>query len=55
MRRVVIPELLDHLPQDDPAAERSRADLRRINFLMGNGRWVTRTLRRFPEAVKRGV
>ena len=55
MRRVVVPELLDHLPPDDPAAVRSRADLRRINFLMGNERWVTGSLRRFPEAVKRGV
>ena len=53
--RQVIPELLDHLPADDPDARRSRRDLRRINFLMGNERWVCQILRRFPEAVGRGI
>ncbi len=53
--RRVVPELLDHLPADDPAARRSRADLRRINFLMGNERWVLRALRRFPAAASRGI
>ncbi|HSP42001.1 MAG TPA: class I SAM-dependent methyltransferase [Luteolibacter sp.] len=53
--RRVVPELLDHLPPDDSAARRSRADLRRINFLMGNERWVLRALRGFPAAVKRGI
>ena len=54
-KRVVIPELLDHLPADDPEAMRSRRDLRRINRLMGNERWVCRTVRRFPEAAGRGI
>jgi hypothetical protein len=53
--RKVVPEILDHLPHDDPAALRSRADLRRINFLMGNERWICRTLRGFPEAASRGI
>jgi hypothetical protein len=53
--RVVIPELLDHLPADDPEARRSRRDLRRINFLMGNERWVRRTIRDFPEAAGHGI
>lgn len=53
--RAVIPELLDHLPPDDPHAMRSRQDLRRINCLMGNERWVCRTLRRFPAAAGRGI
>lgn len=53
--RVVIPELLDHLPADDPEAVRSRRDLRRINWLMGNERWACRTVRRFPEAANRGI
>jgi hypothetical protein len=53
--RLVIPELLDHLPVDDPEALRSRRDLRRINGLMGNERWVCRALRRFPEAADRGI
>lgn len=54
-KRVVIPELLDHLPADDPEAIRSRRDLRRINALMGNERWVCRTVSRFPEAARRGI
>ena len=36
MRRVVTPELLDGLPATDPRALRARADLRRVNFIMGN-------------------
>ena len=31
MTRVVESEILDHLPADDPAAIRSRAELRMIN------------------------
>lgn len=38
--RKLTPELLDHLPHDDPGAMRSRADLRRINFFMSNERWI---------------
>ena len=53
--RRVIPELLDHLAPDDPAARRSRADLRRINFLMGNERWVLRQLRRHPQHLACGI
>lgn len=49
------PEWLDHLPAEDPAARRSRGDLRRINGLMGNERWVMRSLARFPDAVAAGV
>lgn len=52
--RIVEPEILDHLPHDDPAALRSRGDLRRINFLMGNERWVLRSLQHFP-ATARGI
>ena len=36
MGRAVEPEWLDTLPPDDPRAIRSRADLRRVNVLMGN-------------------
>lgn len=35
MERVLVPELLDELPDEDPRAIRSRADLKRINWLMG--------------------
>ncbi len=54
-RRVVIPELLDHLHADDPEALRSRRDLRRINQLMGNERWACQTIRRFPVAAQLGI
>ena len=40
MERLVQPELLDHLPGDDPQAIRSHHDLRRIHAWMGNVRHV---------------
>jgi hypothetical protein len=46
MNRTLQPELLDHLAPQDPAARGSRRDLRLINRLMGNDRWVRRELRR---------
>ncbi len=42
--RQVLPELLDALPHDDPAALRSREELHFINRLMGNHHWICRTL-----------
>ncbi|HRJ72126.1 MAG TPA: hypothetical protein PLS03_07865 [Terrimicrobiaceae bacterium] len=53
IRRVLTPEILDHLDFRDPEAARSRADLRRINALMGNERWVRRTLTGKP--LDRGI
>lgn len=44
LARTVQPEILDSLPADDAAARRSRLDLRLINALMGNFRWVERQL-----------
>lgn len=44
MRRVIEPELLDELPPADPRAVRSRADLRRLNLLMGHTRILSRAL-----------
>ncbi len=41
----LVPELLDSLPHDHPDARASRRDLRRLNALMGNFRWLDRTLR----------
>jgi len=55
MKRVVVSELLDHLAPDDPEARRSRRDLRRINFLMGNERWACRAARRFPAVAAVGI
>ena len=54
-QRIVEPEWLDHLPPDDPAARRSRADLRRINAVMGNERRILRVLARHPEILREGV
>lgn len=54
-QRIVIPELLDHLPADDPEALRSRRDLRRINFLMGNERWVCRTVGEHADSARQGI
>lgn len=44
MKREVLPEILDELADDDPRARRSRRDLRLINALMGNERWIGRLL-----------
>lgn len=54
--RVMEPEWLDELPPDDPRARRSRRDLRRINALMMNDRFVARELRRiFPVRPPRSI
>lgn len=53
--RTVKPEILDHLAAGDPAAVRSRRDLRLINSLMGNDRWIVKQARRFPAALARGI
>lgn len=44
MNRALQPEILDYLAPHHPAARRSRRDLRVINALMGNDRWLARTL-----------
>src|SRR6266496_3640460 len=46
MERLVEPEWLDGLPASDPAAARSRQDLRRLNRLMGHVGIMDRLLRR---------
>jgi hypothetical protein len=43
--RVLEPEWLDELPPQDPRAVRSRADLRRVNWLMGNAPLIAGSLR----------
>ncbi|MDP0490730.1 MAG: class I SAM-dependent methyltransferase [Verrucomicrobiota bacterium JB023] len=45
MKRIVEPEILDTLSRQDPRAIRSRRDLRLINLLMGNERWILRKLK----------
>lgn len=44
MQRIVVPEILDSLPAGDPEAIRSRRELRLINALMGNHRWLARKI-----------
>lgn len=45
MKRIVEPEILDTLPPDDPRAIRSRRDLRRVNFWMGNHSTMAKALK----------
>jgi hypothetical protein len=42
--RRVEPEWLDEMPPADPRAVRSRRDLRRVNAIMGNARFIARAL-----------
>lgn len=44
LQRTVVPEELDHLQPDDPAAIRSRGDLRRVHRAMGTCGVLTREL-----------
>ena len=44
--RVLEPETLDHLAPDDPVAQRSRRDLRRVNAFMGARRILARAMAR---------
>lgn len=44
MKRIVQPEILDSLDPDDPNAIASRRDLRLINKIMGNERWIAQEL-----------
>lgn len=46
MLRTLEPETLDHLAPDDPAARRSRRDLRRVNRFMGARAILERALAR---------
>ncbi|MEM6884621.1 MAG: class I SAM-dependent methyltransferase [Verrucomicrobiota bacterium] len=46
LQRVVIPEILDALNPDHPDAIASRKDLERINFMMGNYRFLKNHLLR---------
>ncbi len=44
MQRSLQPELLDSLPHNHPDALRNRRDLRLTNRIVGNHRWIARTL-----------
>ena len=53
MPRVVSAEALDGLTEADPAAMRSRRDLRRVHVAMGTRRVVLRALREMPTLQQR--
>jgi hypothetical protein len=53
--RIIVPEILDHLAWDDPEAVRARRDLRFINWVMGNERWICRAVTSRPEIAARGI
>lgn len=55
MLRQVIPEILDSLSAEDPAAIRSRKDLRRLNFVMGNDRWIRSIITKHTEPASKGI
>ena len=46
--RLLEPEWLDELPPGDLRAIRSRADLRRVNAIMGNARCIASALKILP-------
>ncbi len=48
--RTVVPELLDGLEADDPAAQHSRRDLQRIHLAMGTRGTILRALRKLAIA-----
>jgi SAM-dependent methyltransferase len=51
--RVITPEILDSLDPTDPRAIRSRADLRLIDWYLGNTRWLLRQLKAQSPALNR--
>ena len=55
LTRVLEPETLDHIAPDDPAAQRARRDLRRVNAFMGARRILERALARALPAGRRGA
>jgi len=50
LERIVKPEILDNLDTADPAAVRSRKDLRLINWFMRNERWILKQLEQLQQA-----
>ncbi len=52
MSRIVEPEILDGLSPEDPAAIRSRRDLRLINKLMGGQEWILKQLAEMTDVTR---
>lgn len=55
MERVIEPEIIDGMDPDHPMAVRSRRDLRMINFIMGNERWIRAQVSRNRASAAKGV
>ena len=55
MERVIEPEIMDDMDPDDPMAIRSRRDLRMINFIMGNDRWIRAQVSKNRAAAAKGI
>ncbi|MBU3665467.1 MAG: class I SAM-dependent methyltransferase [Chthoniobacterales bacterium] len=53
--RRVEPEILDNLPPDAEGVREARRDLRRINAIMGNHRWIRSALQRLVQPDDRVV
>lgn len=55
MERVIEPEIIDGMDPNHPMAIRSRKDLRMINFVMGNERWIRSQVSRYRLSASKGV
>ncbi|MEP4078649.1 hypothetical protein [Haloferula sp.] len=55
MERVIEPEIIDGMDPDHPMAVRSRKDLRMINFVMGNERWIRAQVSANRDAAVKGI
>jgi SAM-dependent methyltransferase len=55
LTRILEPETLDHLAPEDPAAQRARRDLRRVNAFMGARAILERALARALPAKQSGL
>lgn len=55
MERLIEPEIIDNLAPDHPMAVRSRRDLRMINFVMGNERWLRSEVGSHRDAAAKGI
>ncbi|WP_379713817.1 hypothetical protein [Haloferula chungangensis] len=55
MERVIEPEIIDGMAPDHPMAIRSRRDLRMINFIMGNERWIRGCVKKHRASAAKGI
>lgn len=55
MERVIEPEIMDGMAPDHPMAIRSRRDLRMINFIMGNERWIRAQVAAHRSSAAKGI